>query len=48
MTNFYIKSKDCDCKFDNTGHMKNTTLYIAEGFIMLYGCPHTTIEEVKS
>ena len=43
MTNHYIKSKNCVCKFDN-GKMKDTTLLLAEGFIMLYGCPHATIE----
>ena len=42
LTTFYVKGKECDCKFDNA-NMKDTTLFLAQDFIMLYGCPHTKI-----
>lgn len=39
---YFVKTHTCKCKPDFV-KMKNTTLYLAEGFIMIYGCPHTKI-----
>lgn len=47
MTKLYVKNKDCDCKFSDIDGMKNTTLLMAHGFYMVYGCAHVTVLEVE-
>lgn len=46
MTKLYMKGIDCKC-VPNYGTMKDTMLFLAHGFYMVYCCPHVTMGSDK-